>query len=135
MLFAHTEGVGLGEETSVSGSFIFFYIEHLTSSYFKLPIWELCHPTVGKVLFWFGSSLSQCQLPLWPAQLLSALHCRCLLESRTAWLGKAVGFVKGQQSQDICLLSLRSHPQQYTFSECLHIRKFCILALCFIFIH
>lgn len=55
LFFAHIEGVGLGEETSVSGGFIFFYIKHLSAPlYFKLLIWELCHPTAGKVLFWFG---------------------------------------------------------------------------------
>lgn len=40
---------------SVSGGFIFFYIKHLTEPLdVKLPIWELCHPTAGRVLFWFG---------------------------------------------------------------------------------
>lgn len=62
-------------------------------------------------------------------QLFLARHSRCLLESRTAPLGKAVEFLKGQKSQESCFLSLRSHPQRYMFSECLNTRKFCVLSL------
>lgn len=112
LFFAHIEGVGLGEETSVSGGFIFFYIKHLSAPlYFKLLIWELCHPTAGKVLFWFGFLLSECQLPLLAAQLFLAPLSRCLLEHRAAPPGKTVEFLKGQKSQEVCFLSLRSHPQ------------------------
>ena len=106
--FCALEEVSLRERTSASGSFIFFYIKNLVSStHFKLSIWELCHPQMcgqGFVLVWF---LTKHQLPPLPEQLCFVLSSKCFLELWTASLGKFLEFPEWQKSWKICFLLLR----------------------------